>query len=532
MSTKLEITVKNDGTYLIITSPPGKPEKVPRAEVVTLIEAYGLTDVDYVALNNTLKEEIESMEIKLSDKTEIKKATETVTAEISRDRMEAYITFTKPPGAEPIDINEAAAVIERAGITAADKNLLARVMDMHRSGVPYTIAKGAPPQKGEDGRLHYHFDSSSLAPKPKLKEDGTVDFRDLGLIRLINKGDILVSHIPAKEGIDGYDVCGRVLPAQKGRPASPLPRGKNTTVSNDGLNLIAEVSGVLEIQAKKINVLACFEIKGDVDNSTGNIDFTGSVTIKGNVLTGFTVKATGNIEIGGVCEAATLISGSNIVLGNGAKGMDKALIEAAGDVTAKYIEGCHVIAGGNISADSIVNSTVNCDGNVILMGKYGLLVGGVTLVGEKIIAKSIGSPMGGLTELQVGNNPKDLTKYKDSFAEQTRLKSELERVEVAVNSLKALQKKDQLNDEKKELLLKMINVKLGLQTKITELQNEMDEHAGAMNSSSGSVSASKFIRPGVKVVIGNAQMLVTDEISNCTLRNNGEKIIKVPYSEA
>lgn len=40
----------------------------------------------------------------------------------------------------------------------------------------------------------------------------------------------------------------------------------------------------------------------------GNIDFPGEVRIKGDVKPGFSVKAKGDILIGGVIEAATVVS--------------------------------------------------------------------------------------------------------------------------------------------------------------------------------------------------------------------------------
>ncbi len=70
----------------------------------------------------------------------------------------------------------------------------------------------------------------------------------------------------------------------------------------------------------------------------GNINFPGDVEIKGNVISNLTVTATGNIEILGAVEAASIIAGKNIVLKTGIQGMDKGVLQAGGNITARFIE--------------------------------------------------------------------------------------------------------------------------------------------------------------------------------------------------
>jgi len=78
-----------------------------------------------------------------------------------------------------------------------------------------------------------------------------------------------------------------------------LPRGKNVLLAEDGLSLLAGIDGRVEIIDGKIHIYAVYEVSGNVDNSTGNIDFVGNVIIHGNVLTGFEVKSGGYIEVSG-----------------------------------------------------------------------------------------------------------------------------------------------------------------------------------------------------------------------------------------
>jgi hypothetical protein len=167
---------------------------------------------------------------------------------------------------------------------------------------------------------------------------------------------------------------------------------------------------------------------------------------------------------------------------------------------------------------------VKCDGDVTLSGKNGLLVGGSLIAGEKLSARTIGSPMGTATEIQVGGNPKELTRHKDKVEEFNKLKAEFEKCEIAINTLSNLKQKNMLTEDKKALLLKMLSSKMVMREKMSKLQDEIDELVQVLTSNTGSVRASKVIRPGVRVTIGNAQLAVRDEIQNCKLWNNGAKI--------
>ena len=527
---KVKIIQKADGVYLSVGQLT-EGEKLPRKDIISLIDSYNVQDVNFVALSEMLKSDMSGKEVKISDRTQIHQSDETAEIDVSKDRMEAFIIFKEP-------VNEGSKLDEGGIVSALDESGIVdynmetvRTLVLHRvHGRKYAIATGTPPANGTDGYLQYHFNNENLRPKPKILEDGSVDFRQLGLLRLCERGDVLVTSVPPGAGRDGIDVTGNVIPFAPGRQPQPIPVGKNTYVSEDGLHLIADVSGQLVIQQGKIHINPCLEIKGNVDNSTGNIDFNGQIVINGNVLTGFEVKATGNIEIHGVCEGAIVTTEADIVIGRGAQGMEKAQLTAGGNITAKFIEGCNVTAEGNITADSILNSTVNCTGDVVLSGKRGLLTGGKLIAGNKLTAKTIGSPMGTTTIIEVGNKPQAVLGIKELNAEYEKLRKEYEKVDQAVNLLTTQQKRGTLTDEKKQLLMKMLNAKMTYREKLNGLQLKIDEMHQTLTSNSGTVSASNVIQPGVRVTIGNSQLSVRDKMSHCTLRNNGEKIALGPYA--
>ena len=65
--------------------------------------------------------------------------------------------------------------------------------------------------------------------------------------------------------------------------------GRNLVISEDGRKLISQVNGHVILENDKVVVSNVLELV-DIDNSTGDIEYNGDVTIKGNILAGFSVK--------------------------------------------------------------------------------------------------------------------------------------------------------------------------------------------------------------------------------------------------
>ena len=179
---QMDIVVKKDGVFLIVDNQSGQPVKISRMDVLNLVEAYKVADVDYVTLNESLKNEIDHLELKISNNTQISEMTETVSIEVNREKMEAYVNFTAPLSgkSKSLTTDEILAAVQKAGIVNIDLNILKDLAANKQHNRQYVVAEGVAPVNGVDGSLEYHFDNSNLQPKPKIMEDGTVNFRELG----------------------------------------------------------------------------------------------------------------------------------------------------------------------------------------------------------------------------------------------------------------------------------------------------------------------------------------------------------------
>ncbi len=219
----------------------------------------------------------------------------------------------------------------------------------------------------------------------------------------VKKGDLIGKIHPPKEGEDGVDVFGQIIPIDH-CDIFQIDIGKNIELDMDGVSLIALCDGVLEQKDNKVSVDPVLNIDSDIDFSTGNIHYQGDVYIKGDVKDLFEVNAEGDLYIGGTIEAATIKCGGNLTVQGGISAKDKGVIEVKKDLTAKYISNATVWVKGNVFLHSeMVNSELNCGGKLVLE-RAGIRGGRVTTA-KAIETPEIGSSLGIQTVIRPGIDP-------------------------------------------------------------------------------------------------------------------------------
>ena len=522
----ISVEVKSDGVYLTIDKTLSTKE-FPIAYVIALLESYKIREIDSEAVSKLLKSDESTVAGKISSDTNVTIHPETVKVDVSRDRTKAYLIFKPAQNggrrATMDDVNEA--LSEATIKEGIFKENIEQALKERDPREKYLIAEGKLPIHEKDGYLEYFFNAEKKTGKPKLLEDGTVDFRNLDLIETVEAQAVLIKVHPPLPGTNGIDVLGQPLEHKKAKPAPAILRGKGVSVDSTGRIFTSDTCGQVIFQNKKLSVSSVLEIESDIDNSTGNIEFNGSVVISGMVRTGFSVIATGNIEVQGIVEGANIKSDADVFLYKGIQGRDSAVITAGGDINAKYAYHCVLNCGGDIISDSIMHSNVECNGSITLLGKNGLLVGGKILVRDKIEAKTIGSTMATNTEIQVGNEPKAIDEYKELVQQLNASKVEYEKVTKAIGTLVNLSKSTPLNADKKNLLLKAIHTKSFLRDKLASCQARLDVLLPSLSQNTGVIIAYSIIHSGVKAQIGNSIMYVQDDIRKCTLKNKDGKVV-------
>ncbi len=517
-----------DGIYISANT----NSSVYKMEILDLIEIladYGIENIDKGNIEIFLKSK--PSEIKISEQTNLPSSNERIVVEFLNGDMIALCRFIPAvSGGRNFGESEILDALGRSGVIfGIDHQIIEQLHEDREYFKGYEVAFGKPAINGIDGKQEFYFDTSKKLLKPKVMENGSVDFMNLDMIQKTYSGRELVRVIEPTPGINGIDVRGTTIFAKPGKPAPKLPRGKNVVSSDDELQLFSGIDGQIQFENNKVSVLPVLEIKSDVDLSTGNIDFNGAVNIKGGVRENFVVKARGIIEIGGTVEGATIESDSDIFLYSGVMGANKALVKAQGNIVAKFIDSANVFAGGNITADSIMHSDVECNGEIVLEGKNGLLVGGTTWAVDKVIANEIGSSMATRTDVNIGKTP-SLGETGDALFKQIdEIKFKISKLEKIIDTLKALG--SNITPEQKALLLKSNHTKILLATEQRKITRDIDELNGRISAKRAKLSVRSLISPGVNLTMGSARKKFERPVTYATFVSKNGEIEEVPFSE-
>lgn len=192
-----------------------------------------------------------------------------------------------------------------------------------QSGKKQLIAKGKESVDGQDDIISINFEDSI-----NLKEDvgGNVDFKSIGVVNTVKKGDVMAELHRGHEGESGFDVKGKTLKFKKGK-RKKLKVGKGCIIKDDN-KVEAIIEGKPFIKQDTFYVNQVHEINEDVDLSTGNIKFIGDVIVQGNVREDMEIECGGNLIV--------------------YKEVEKAKIRSQGDILIKgSIVGSEVYAGGD-----------------------------------------------------------------------------------------------------------------------------------------------------------------------------------------
>lgn len=332
------------------------------------------------------------------------------------------------------------------------------------------IARGEPAVHGKDGYYEYKFNPEQYKT-PKLLENGSVDYSSMSTLQNVREGDVVAVYHPAENGQDGLDVLGNRILAKSGKDKTPL-RGQSVYTDGDPNIYLAGKSGKIELKNGRIDIQSVHEIREDVTLITGKIEFFGDVIIHGNVEAGVIIRAGRNIEVTGTVEAANLYAGGDIVLTRGIQGNQKAKVSARGNMFADFIEHTVVVIGGNVQANTILNSRVSAEGMVILTGRKGAIIGGYTHGMLGIAATEIGNAAEVRTIVHAGCERDSYYKAQDARSKEIALKKQLKEI---AEEMQDLLRKRKINGGR---LTKHLEARLGnLEKKVLEIREEMQQVA-------------------------------------------------------
>lgn len=423
------------------------------------------------------------------------------------NNMEATLLITKPKRGRETTVQKVLEVCKEKGIEyGVRKKAIKTMIEENIYDKRAILAKGKEPVHGVDAQIVYTFEKEHEHPEEtegEETENKKVDFKKLNLITNVEKDEVLGKKIEAKEGVEGTDIFGKVIPAKPPKDIS-FSSGKNTYVTEDGLYLKSQIDGQIIMKGKVITVEPILNISGNVDYSTGNIDFVGSVIVQGNVVSGFEVKAEGDIIVEGLVEDCALTSDGKIVVNNGILGNEeyKHQIYAKEGIKAKFIQNMKVKTEGLVEVDKhILHSFVEAKNKIVVTSGQGIIIGGEVISQEGIEANVAGGKYETPTKLSIGI-------YGDILREESAINTEmiileenkykLERIISDLNNKKELLK-DKFK-EKMEECFKQLTAINNRYTLLEEKRDYIEEEKSSIRNKK--INILQTVYPGVIIRIG------------------------------
>ena len=534
---------KDDGVYLTIYPNTADSLLFELSDMRQILRELGILNYDVAMLARTFREasgraqkiadpvKIDAEKLNQANESSsftgldgVQEAYARIVIDVSRDKMKATVRYDTKQGTKIPTFEMVMDAIRAAKITnGIDEEEIRMACTSLR---PFVAAQGQPPITGANAYIDRKFDLSEQG-RPVVDEYDRADYRNLNLFVLVKANETLAIRIPQTKGTPGKNIYGEPVPAQNGRPI-PMPQGKNTTVIGEN-QLVATINGQIVDTGNKISVDPRLEIKSSVGMSTGNIDFDGTVLVTGDVLQGFFVKATGDVEIKGNVNGGE-VSGRNVIVGGGLTGAERGKIQATEDVHIAFVENAVIDAGGDVTIGKFaLHSTIRASRKIILEGSQGQITGGLAVAGEEVFAKQIGNTANVVTRVSVGIDPYLNQEYHELCKKYKEGKLKLLQITQTLNTLSKIDintlpqsRVDQINALTRSQFPIAGQLKRD-EKRIKELRELLD------NMKYGRIRVDDAIYPGVRLSINEKTRHIEEIFKHCTMYLEDDHVTVGPF---
>ena len=300
--------------------------------------------------------------------------------------MEAYAIISKE-GDDNITERYFGYILSDMGIKAGIQNSVIHYMvENELYDTRMIIAKGEPAGITQKGYYDFFFDATTSSKAPTIREDGSLDYAQHHV--MAKAGEKIGIYHPPHTGRFGFTVYAAMI--------SPKIVKEKKIVVGKGVEEVDEVlyateDGEIKLTESKIMIENQITISGNAKYGMDTTDFVGNVHVMGDVHTGVKIKAGGDIVVEGIVEGATLIAGKDVIIRGGVHGQGGAIIQADGDVVAKFINDAKVTAKGSIKINYAMNAELKAAINITAAGNRSRIIGGRATAGVAVSADVLGN---------------------------------------------------------------------------------------------------------------------------------------------
>ena len=436
---------------------------------------------------------------------------------VASNRMKVTANYTPASGeGKKLTLDNVLSQLESMRINTGIKS--EKISQMSESERPITsvvLAEAIPPQTGEKARIET---SIKINPRSKAlkRENGSVDYYELGEICSASVSQELYRRIPSTIGEPGKDVYGDEIPGIPGRDLKIVLGHGTKRDKNDPDLVIAAIEGEVFIKSGIMQISEVHTVMGDVDFSTGNIRFKGSIKIYGTVKSGFEVHGDGTIEIKGNVEDAIVIGGNDVIVQGGCTGSGEGIVKAKRDVFVKFVENQRIETDRDIiiNGDSY-HATLLAGRSVLAKGKKGTIVGGKCEAQFSVEANIFGSKASPPTIIKIGINPKLTEKLRIVESDIVKNQEYLDKIEKSIFFIykQKIDANGVLPPDKQVLLEKLELAQKTMPDKLKALINEKENLLKEQHDIDKAYAvADKSVFSKVQIHIGNQWITIEDNL--------------------
>jgi uncharacterized protein len=395
-----------------------------------------------------------------------------------------------------------------------------RIVKEHDFSTPgkWMVARGHKHTQGKDACFRHEVEIE-VNRAPLVRENGKLDYKNIGVIRMVTRDQKLLTKFPPTRGSNGITVYSEAIEVEQGKDLS-FPKGENTYISEDGIFLHAELSGHLYLDGVRLCVDSILIVKENVDYSTGNIRFPGDVLVMGSVMPDFEIEAHKDIFVKKDVQSAKLTSKKgHIEVMGGIFGRGKAELNAKRSIKLEFADDATLVAGEDINANKyLTNCRTTAGGKIKVQGAVGegAIIGGTTTAGFEIMANSVGSETSGKTRINIIPNAtgKGIVDLDVLELEYQQAKDSDEECQKAVKLLGALKGDlSRLKVAQRLQLQKLVRNSSKVKADLKEIESIRNAQLESLKRMRGApIQVAKEVFSGVDVRIMNTKHRVSEKI--------------------
>ncbi len=426
----------------------------------------------------------------------------------------AYLSMYPPIGSgKPLTYEAILESIKHEGVRDNFINIDAvkKAFQMHEKDFVVEkmhFATGMKATQGRDASIILQF--NTLDKKPKLNESGKVDYKNIDNIIHAKKGDVLITKRPATQGIRGLSVKNGEIVPTPGKDVE-IYYSDGVMLNPAGTTYTATHDGYVEFNGTTISVHEIYYVNRNVDYTTGNIKFNGTVHVKGDVLSGFKVEAKKDVIIEGVCGDCEIVANKSITIKRGIKASDQNLFRAGEDITVGYCENGRIFAKNDIIIKKYAyNSELYAGNKIDATSGDGIIAGGIVKAFSEIQAKQLGTQGNSRFTVYIGTKYYIDMQLEKLRKEKAKLVDMLGQMNDTLGKFN-LSRPDVINNPK---IKSLQDIKRNFEKTISDMGEQEDELVTQSRADKPKIKVKGMVNSGITVMFFNSSSTVRENIEN------------------